>query len=202
MKQQVIDYIDSIGQQIVSRQNDRDTLTFHFNVINADTVINAFAVPGGYVYIYTGTILNARNEDEIAGVLAHEIGHVTMRHGAKTLVKNYGYGFLMDILLGDSTKLRSVVDVAAGLGFLRYSRDNEFQSDSCGVEYLISGGWSPLGMKTFLQLLADKYASGMRFDWLSTHPDTEKRITTVQKLIATKPTDIQNRTILPRRVSP
>jgi predicted Zn-dependent protease len=198
----VLKYIDSIGQRIVSHQTDREGVNFHFAVVNNDSVINAFACPGGYMYVYTGLILSARNEDEIAGVLAHEIGHVTKRHGAKTLVKQYGYSSVMGLVLGDSSSLRAMADVVVGLRFLAYSRENEYQADSCGVEFSINGGWSPTGMKSFLQLLADKFKTGIHFDWLSTHPDTDKRIEEVQKLIAKKPMDIQSRTLTNLRVSP
>jgi predicted Zn-dependent protease len=202
MNQAVINYIDSIGQQIVSHQTARTGITYHFSVINADTVINAFACPGGYVYVYTGTILNARNEDEIAGVMAHEIGHVVKRHGVQAMVRDSGYSWVMNLLLGDSSSLRSVSNVVAGLGFLAYSRDNELEADSCGVEFSTSGGWNPIGMQTFLELLAQKYSTGMHFDWLSTHPDTDARIKAVKALIATKPAGIQTRPITPKRVSP
>jgi predicted Zn-dependent protease len=198
----LIKYIDSIGQRIVASQQKRTDITFQFTVIDNDTTVNAFAVPGGFVYIYTGVIKKAHNEDEIAGVLAHEIGHVTNRHGVNTLLKQNGLDFVMDMVLGDSSGLRSVADVVTNLGFLKYSRANEFQADSCGVEYTLSGGWNPAGMESFLQILKDMSASSLHFDWLSTHPDTQDRIDEVHALIVTKPTDVQSRTLTNIRVTP
>jgi predicted Zn-dependent protease len=180
----VTSYIDSIGQVIVRHMGDRDSLNYHFQVLG-DTNINAFAVPGGFVWMNIGLFAKARNEAEIAGVLAHELGHITMRHGAQMLVKQYGISFVLDLVVGDSTKLRSVMDIAAGLWFLKFSKDNEFQADSCAVEYLVKAGYHPDGMKTFLEYLAQMGGEPF-FEPLSTHPPTEERVKRVAALIATK----------------
>ncbi len=194
MKQELVDYIDSIGQSIAKNQTGRTDIDYSFTVIDNDSVINAFAVPGGFVYIYTGLIIEAKNEAEIAGVLAHEIGHITQRHGVKQLIKSYGVEFVKDLILGDSSALSIVVDVAAGLTFLKYSRNNEFQADSCSVEYLIETGYNPNGMKTFLQTILDYENEHGSFNikLLSTHPPTDERIEAVESLIAEKGSSISN----------
>lgn len=199
-KQELIDYVDSLGELAAQNQSDRDSIDFSFTIVDVDTMINAFAVPGGFIYVYTGLLLNARNEAEIAGVLSHEVAHVAKRHGMKTLLKSYGYDFLLDILVGDSTKLRTVVDVGTGLAFLKYSRENEYEADSCAVEYLISSGVNPSGMKTFLELLAEQ--SGYSFEFLSTHPKTENRIERVTELIASKPSSVTELPVPQTKVSP
>jgi predicted Zn-dependent protease len=182
----LIRYIDSIGQVIARSQKDRDDISYHFTIVDQDTVINAFAVPGGFIYVYTGLIRSARNEAEIAGVLAHEIGHVTKRHGAKQLLENATTSFVLDLIVGDSTTLRSVLDVAGGFLFLKYSRDNEYQADSCSVEYLIRAGYNPNGMKTFLEFLESQNTTSWGIEVFSTHPETDKRVDSVATLIATK----------------
>ncbi|MFW5960764.1 MAG: M48 family metalloprotease [Chitinivibrionales bacterium] len=187
-KIEFIEYIDSIGDEIADAQRDRD-IPFHFTIIDMDTVVNAFAVPGGYVYIYTGLILEAEDEAEIAGVLAHEIGHITKRYGVEKLIKLHGYNFLLDILVGDSTALRTVMDAAGGMAFLKLSRSNEHEADSCSVEYTSDAGSNPEGMKTFLEKLrADR---SLNFEPLSTHPDTDKRIDSVASLISSKPASVR-----------
>jgi predicted Zn-dependent protease len=184
----LVDYINSLGQLIAATQDDRTDTALHwsFTLIDNDTTINAFACPGGFIYVYTGLVAAARNEAEIAGVLAHEIGHVAMRHGAETLVEQYGYDFVFDIIFGDEGALRTIVDVGTGLAFLKYSRDNEFQADSCSVEYLIQTGIHPSGMSTFLGLLESLHGSTPTLEFLSTHPPTDERIEAVDELIASK----------------
>ncbi|MBN1578302.1 MAG: M48 family metalloprotease [Chitinispirillaceae bacterium] len=201
--QNLVKYIDSIGRNIARHQDDRD-IDFTFTVIDNDTVVNAFAVPGGFVYIYTGLIKSARNEAEIAGVLAHEIGHITNRHGAKQMVKQFGISTLLDVLVGDSSAVRTVMDISSGLLFLKYSKENEFEADSSSVEYLIKTGYNPSGMKTFLEFLADMGGgtASKLATFLSTHPPTDERIKAVERIIGRKSSDIQNRSITDVKYSP
>jgi predicted Zn-dependent protease len=180
----LVDYIDSLGQLIADGQDDRDDIEYHFTIIDNDTTVNAFATPGGFIYIYTGLIKEAQYESEIAGVLGHELGHITKRHGVKLLVANNATDFVLDLIVGDSTTLRNVIDLANGLSFLKYSRVNEYEADSLGTEYLISAGLNPTGMQTFLEFLVS-YA-GVSFEPLATHPDGEKRVEAVEQLISSK----------------
>jgi predicted Zn-dependent protease len=185
----LIDYIDSIGSALINHmgesKNGRDTLPYRFTIIDMDTVVNAFAVPGGPIYIYTGLIKATRNEDEIAGVLAHEIGHITRRHGINRMIEAQLTGLLLDVIVGDSSALRTVLDLSTGFLFLKYSRDNEFQADSCSVEYLAKAGYNPNGMLTFLEYLRDM---GGENAWkflnvLQTHPPSQERMDSVEVLI-------------------
>ena len=194
------EYIDSIGRWIATHQTVRpenEYLTYHFSVIDNDTMVNAFAVPGGYVFIYTGLIKVARNEAEIAGVIGHEIGHIAKRHGVDQLVKQMGVEYVKQLIFGSDPSL--ITDVVTALVFLKFSRENEYEADSCGVEFLISGGYNPSGMKTFLQLLADN--SGWSFEPMSTHPDTEKRVEAVGDLINTKPDYVNSLPVPDKKIS-
>ncbi|MBD3322163.1 MAG: M48 family metalloprotease [Chitinivibrionales bacterium] len=197
-------YIDSIGQCLVNSQNDRTDIEYHFTIIDMDTVINAFAVPGGFIYIYTGLILNARNEAEIAGVLAHELGHITKRHGARQMVKQAGIDFVLDLVAGEESSLRTALDIASGFMFLKYSRDNEYQADSCSVEYLTLAGYNPNGMKTFLEYLGslNNYDWGVLTESISTHPSSDKRVDSVEVLIDTKPASVTSRAIPSKSYNP
>jgi beta-barrel assembly-enhancing protease len=184
----VINYVKSLGQNIVSHQKDRN-IAFTFTVLN-DTSINAFAIPGGFVYVNIGVLRNASSGAEVAGVIAHEIGHVTMRHGAKQLMKSESISFVNQILFGsDSNSIAAAVSsVVENLVFLKFSRDDENQADSCGVVYSIGAHYNPYGMKNFFQVLMNKYGDGMgAFETLSDHPNTSDRITHVQNLINKTP---------------
>jgi predicted Zn-dependent protease len=182
---EVINYITAMGQRIVGVQKDRPTLKFTFTVIDDDTMINAFAIPGGHVFVYTGLLNAAKSGAEVAGVMAHEIGHVTMRHGAQQLMKSEAVGVVNQILFGDSSSVAgAVAQVCESLLFLKFSRDDENQADSCSVAYTVLAKYNPYGMIHFFETLKAKYGGGMGpFEVLSTHPNTDDRIKEVKRII-------------------
>lgn len=186
----LVTYIESIGQLLADSQQTRPDFPFNFYIIDNDSTINAFALPGGYIYMYTGLIDSAKTEAEIAGVLAHEIGHVTERHGVKRLVQRMGIDFVFDLVLGDSTSFRKVADVVGGLAGLNYSKDQEYEADSLSVDYLIAAGYNPMGMRDFMNFLASK--QGFVFEPLSTHPDGEKRVAAIDTLISHRDSSVKD----------
>ncbi len=183
-------YVDSIGQFLAQTQ-DRSDVNYTFTVLNSP-VVNAFALPGGYVYVTRGLLALADTEAELAGVLAHEIGHVAARHGAE----RYGQGVVANLgltLLGMVTKSEAIAGVAQ-LGALAaiqgYSREQEHEADFLGVQYLSRAGFDPGAMSGFLnklgahsrlqgEILGQSDAGG--FDIFATHPRTADR---VQRAIA------------------
>lgn len=192
---QVVDYVDSIGRYLATHQTSRpenEYLRYHFSVIDNDTTVNAFAVPGGYIFIYTGLLKAARNEAEIAGVLGHELGHITQRHGVDAM----GMSYVKQLIFGDDPGL--IVEAVSALVFLKFSRENEYEADSCAVEFLIQSGYNPSGMKTFLELLAAN--SEWNFEPLSTHPETSKRVDAVASLIATKPSYVNSLSVPDKKI--
>ena len=184
------DYIDEIGQRIAS-VCDRPNIEYHFNIVDDSTSINAFALPGGYIYVYTGLLLSAESEAEVAGVLAHEVGHVVGKHGVKRLTSMYGYQFIVAIALGSNpSRLEQMsVDILGGLGMLNYGRKNEFESDDYGVKYLYALGYDPRAFVSFFEKLAKLHADNPSFleKYLSTHPQPADRIQRAQKNIALLP---------------
>ncbi len=168
-------YVDSLGQGIVKAQHR--TIPYYFKVVDNDSIVNAFAIPGGYIYVYTGLVKKMKSEDELAGVLAHEIAHVSQRHGVKNLVKSNMYSSIAELLLGDSSS-KKWADMLYGFKQLHNSREMELEADSCSVTYSAQSNHNPLGMKTFLGTL--KELSGKIPDLFSTHPDPTKRIEYVQ----------------------
>ena len=142
-------------------------------MIDNDSVVNAFAVPGGYIYVYTGLIRALKNENELAAVLGHEISHVTHHHYRNQLAKQYGVQTLVSLLTGTNIQ---VAQVSAGLAGLSFSRDDEYDADSTGT-YLIGGsGYNSLGMATFLE----RASTGISVTMFSTHPDNADRVAKVK----------------------
>jgi len=179
-------YIDSLGQ-LLAHASDRPNLQYHFTVLDSP-IVNAFATPGGYVYITRGLLALANNESELAGVLAHEIGHVAARHAAERqsqAVLASLPGIFTGVVTGSDT-LAQAVNSGAAAHLQSYSRDQEYQADLLGVRYLSRTNYDPLGMASFLgQLQANdrldaevmgKPEMADQFSIMSTHPRTADRI--------------------------
>jgi beta-barrel assembly-enhancing protease len=177
-------FVDSLGRRLADLQKDRDTLEFTFTIIE-DTSINAFAIPGGHVFVYTGLLKAVDNLAEITGVIAHEIGHITMYHGRDLLMQQSAFSFVETILFGDSASIGGAVTSLLGnMMFLQFSQKNEFQADSCSVAYSTKAGVNPVGMKTFLEELRSRYGEESEiFEPFSTHPPLSDRIDKVEKVI-------------------
>lgn len=171
-------YVDSVGQKL-ARVSHLPGLTWHFTVLD-DPAVNAFAMPGGYIYITRGILAYLNSEAQLAGVLGHEIGHVTHRHTAEQITKQqlYGLGFGVASILSDQVrKLGDVAQQGLGLLFLKYSRDNENQADELGVEYATRAGYDPREIpSTYAVLKRISDVSGQSIpSFLSTHPDPGDR---------------------------
>ncbi len=179
-------YVEEIGQRL-ARVSHRPGLDYHFKILDTP-VVNAFAVPGGYVYLTRGILSYLNSEAELAGVLCHEIGHITARHSAKQLSRAQLAQFGMavgGILLPELQEASELVQMGVGMLFLKFSRDNERQADALGVEYSSRAGYDATQMAGFFETLqrlnpeADK--SGLPA-WFSTHPNPPDRILNVQEL--------------------
>jgi predicted Zn-dependent protease len=176
-------YVSSLGRAIAA-VSGRPGLDYHFYIINSETV-NAFALPGGYVYVTRGLIERTRSGGELAGVLAHEIGHVVKRHGVGKLQRHLRTGSLVNvlysILLGGEPDLlhQNALRLAGFLWTADHSRQDEQEADQLAVKYLIRAGIDPSGMLTLLQSLlkVEETDSGRQAAaWFSSHPLTESRI--------------------------
>lgn len=181
-------YINSLGNQI-ARHGQRG-LSYTFRLVNSE-VVNAFAVPGGFVYINRGLVERADNMSELAGVLAHEIAHVEERHSAQQIERVQGANLgltLAYVLLGrqPSSVEQAAVNVGGGLVFANYSRDAEEEADAVAVPLLVAAGINPSGLVTFFQKLLDdqKRSPSALQQWFSTHPTTADRIADTRGRIA------------------
>jgi beta-barrel assembly-enhancing protease len=153
---------------------------FHFHIVS-DTNINAFAVPGGHIFIHTGLLAAADTPEEIAGVLGHEIAHVTRRHGFRSIINGAGLYLIVQFLLGDTSGLAAVLaDGSQMLLRQSYSRDFEREADDVGWQYLVKANIDPRGMIRFFERLKaeeQKYPQ-LRgsLQLLNTHPATAERM--------------------------
>lgn len=197
------DYFNEVGQSIV-KVCDRKDIQYHFTVIESDQ-INAFATPGGYVYIYTGLLDRINNEAELAAVTAHEISHVVARHSVKRLQSAVGIGLLEEIAFGgNASATRDVVNLGVGVALQGYSRANELEADEYGIVYMAAAGYNPQGAIELFQMLASLGDGGQQnvFERLSaSHPDTQVRIDKANLLISTKYQGITNRPKNEARIS-
>ncbi len=200
----IINYVNRIGEH-VAQNTERPDIDYRFTVLDTP-MVNAFALPGGYVYISRGLLQQANSEAELAAVIAHEIGHITARHSAE----RYSRGVLTSLgatVLAAATDSNTLVQ-AAGIGgdlyIKSYSRGQEHQADSLGLRYLQRTGYAPQAMAGFLSNL-DQYTAfesrltgagmPMPFNYFSTHPRTGDRITEVSAQAAQFPAgkDMVNR---------
>src|SRR5688572_23795167 len=173
-------YVNDIGQRL-ARTSHRPNLPWSFTVVD-NPAINAFALPGGYIYLTRGILAYLDDESELAGVLGHEIGHVTARHAAQAYTRQAQANLGLTILSIFVPSTRPFADLGAtGLGvlFLKHGREAELEADRLGVEYGSGAGYDPNGVPRFLSTLARVSAMSERGvpNWLSTHPDPGSRVT-------------------------
>ncbi len=175
----VTEYVNRVGQNIVLHSDSK--IPFTIKVINSDE-INAFALPGGFFYINTGLILAADNESELAGVMAHEIGHVAARHAVENSGKStlLGYSLLAATILTGGVAggiLNNTSGLIQGLIGLKFSRGAEEEADRLGTQYMYAAGYDPTGMATMFEKITSKSKkkAGTLTKLFSTHPQTPER---------------------------
>lgn len=179
-------YISQVGNLVAKHSNNPD-VGYTFSIVNAPEV-NAFAVPGGYIYISRGALAIANSEAELAGVLGHEVGHVTERHTAKRLDRQIGVGIIGAVVgaVGGSNMVTDVLQITGGALIRNFSREQEYEADLVGVRALAKAGYDPYAQADFLDSLAKERAliakitgnpyDPNRADFFSTHPNTGKRV--------------------------
>jgi predicted Zn-dependent protease len=183
----VTEYVNSIGQNIV--RNSDCKVPFTIKVIDSDE-INAFALPGGFFFINSGLILNADNEAELAGVIAHETAHVCAHHAAREMTRlNYAQlGAIPLMMIGGwaGYGVYEASGVAVPVAFMKFSREFEAQADYLGVQYMYRAGYDPQALITFFEKVQalEKHKPGMVAKAFSDHPQTPDRILRTQEEIA------------------
>ncbi len=180
-------YVQNLGRSIAAK-TEFPNLPYRYTVLNSP-IVNAFALPGGFIYVTRGLLALASNEAEVAGVLGHETGHVTARHTAERQTQSV-FAQLGLAILGIATGSQALTDLASvgAAAYLQsYSRDQEMEADTLGIRYMAAAGWQPEGMVTFLDTLREWSQLEARmagrdpnsvdeYNWLATHPRTIDRV--------------------------
>jgi predicted Zn-dependent protease len=189
---EVLRYINVLGDSL-AHLTPRKDLTWHFAIVDSKEV-NAFAVPGGYIYVNRGLIERAQNMSEVAGVIGHEIGHVTMRHSIKQMQKAQGANIGVSAAcvlthICDNGLGQSAINVAGGAVFAQFSQADEAEADAEGVKNLIAARIDPAGIPAMFRILLDerKASPGAVDAFFASHPLEESRIAATQRQIASYP---------------
>ncbi len=172
-------YVEKIRDKILASGKVfyKDRFAWNIKIIKDDNTLNAFCTPGGYIYVYTGLIKFLSSEDELAGVLGHEMAHADRRHSTDQLTRQYGLGVMLQILLGNDPG--ALATIASNLATLSFSRTQESEADEYSVIYLCPTDYNAAGAAGFFQKLEDQGQSGGTPEFLSTHPNPENRIVNI-----------------------
>jgi predicted Zn-dependent protease len=182
------EYVSSIGMKL-ARSSERPNLPWHYSVVDVPA-INAFALPGGYIYITRGILPFLNDEAQLAGVLGHETGHVTARHAAQQYTRAVGgtVGLVaLGIFVPGARPFGQLAEQGLGVLFLKYGRGDELQADQLGARYAALGNWDPAAVPAMLTTLGRlDEASGQRRgipNWLETHPEPLARVKEIQPTV-------------------
>ena len=187
-------YVNALGNRI-AHTTSRADLNWQFQVVNSD-IVNAFALPGGFVYVNRGVLERASNMSEVAGVVGHEIEHVVRRHSVQQMEQaqgaNVGVGILCALTgVCQSGVAQAAINIGGTAVFAKFSRSDEVQADEGGFNNVMRAGISPRGMYTFFQkLLAEEQQSGGGGNaaaWFSDHPGTQDRLADIQRMLSKVP---------------
>lgn len=182
----ILERLDRIGQRLAA-VCDRKELTYHFHLLEWDEV-NAFAVPGGYIYVSSKLVGLAKSDDELASVLGHEIGHVVAKHSIKQLQASLGATLVQALMIVGGERDPQVIrgsQMAIGQLFLAHSRQDELQADTLSVRYLKRAGFNPEGAITFMEHMQSyqRKQSSHFFSYSRTHPFFDDRIRVIKQAV-------------------
>ncbi|MEO8513100.1 MAG: M48 family metalloprotease [Ignavibacteria bacterium] len=178
-------YIDKVGGRLVqSTEAGKSPYQFDFHLLADANTVNAFALPGGQIFITYALYDRLKTEDQLAGVLGHEIGHVINRHSAEHIAKQeltQGLIQATDIATGDPGMISRFV---GNMVNMKYGREDELESDSYGVKYLVESGYKPEAMIEVMKILKEASGGGNQPEFMSTHPSPDNRIEKLKEVIA------------------
>lgn len=169
-------YIYNLRDSILihNELNYEREFAWRIRIIKDDSVLNAFCTPGGYIYVYTALIRYLESEDQLAGVMGHEMAHADKRHSTDALTRQYGLSVLFDIVFGKDKG--QLVRVASQIKELQYSRKHETEADMASVQWLYPTAYDARGAAGFFQKLIDQGQANRIPEWLSTHPSPDNRV--------------------------
>ncbi len=182
-------YVREVGMRVAAiAERDYPGIPWEFTLLNSD-VINAFALPGGKVFITTGLASKFDSEDELAGTLGHECGHVTAKHTDKRMAETsiyQGAASVAGAAIGDQTAA-TLISTGTGIILLKFSRGEESEADTLGLRYMTAAGYNPRGLLRVMEVLKASAGSGGNPEFLSTHPLPETRIEAVTGALGQPP---------------
>lgn len=179
-------YVQNLMNQIINSPliKYKGQFTYKVTLINTNT-INAFATPGGYIYVYKGLLKYLDNEATLAAILAHEVAHAERRHSTQRMTKAYGLQVLLSVVLGNSPSTMEAIagNLFSGLSLMYNSREDEYEADEYSFKYLQSSIWYPGSGKFFFEKIGGQTNNSEFEELFSTHPLDQKRIDALNKLI-------------------
>jgi beta-barrel assembly-enhancing protease len=186
---EIVTYVNRVAGPVLQVANRDRRVAWKVSVIDDPKTVNAFATPGGYLYVYTGLLLAASNDAEVAGVMGHEAGHVVERHSARAMVNAYGLQAVLQMALGKNPNLAAQVasTLAAQGALLAHGRSEETEADEAGARYTHAAGVTPRGLVSFFEKLQKEQGNvpGV-LAFLSTHPNPGDRVKHLHQYIATQ----------------
>lgn len=187
--QQAQAFLDQVGARLINTTAVKETpYKFDFHLLRDDQTINAFALPGGQIFITSALFKLLQNEDQLAGVLGHEIGHVVGRHSNEQIAKGklwQGLAQGAGVLLSDGQGAggQQMASMIASIVTMKYGREDELESDALGVKFLLQAGYNPEAMIGVMEILAKNAGGGGQPEFMSTHPNPGNRAERIRELI-------------------
>jgi predicted Zn-dependent protease len=157
----------------------RNEFAWQVKIIRDDSTLNAFCTPGGYIYVYTGLIKYLKTEDELAGVMGHEMAHADLRHTSRQITRSQGYDFIIQAITG--ARPGQIAQIALSLKTLQNSREFETEADAKSVELLAQTPYACNGAAGFFEQLLEDGNKPRQPQWLSTHPNPDNRVEAINK---------------------
>jgi len=183
--QKAQDLVDEIGNKLVNNSIARETpYRYDFHLLRDPEAINAFALPGGQIFITYALYSKLENEDQLAGVLGHEIGHVVGRHSAERMAKQgLTQGIISGVMVGSDGGAGQMAAMIANVVNMKYGRGDELESDELGVKFMIDAGYQPEELIGVMKILKAAAGPNRTPEFQSTHPDPENRIEKIKEAI-------------------
>lgn len=185
-------YVKDVGKRVVASSGAAQSpYQFDFHVLRDSETVNAFALPGGQIFITAGLLKRLQNEAQLAGVLGHEVGHVIGRHSAEHMAKARltqglvgaaGVAGSSDYSSGQTAAM--IANMVGSMVNMRYGREDELESDTFGLNYMVQAGYDPRALKDVMRILAGSRSGSAQPEFLSTHPDPGNRTQRIEQTIA------------------
>lgn len=179
-------YIYGIRDSILKTNllTHKDDFAWRIRIIHNDTIQNAFCTPGGFIYVYTGLMKYLEGEDQLAGVMGHEMAHAEKRHSTDAMTREFGANLLLELIFGQNKV--QLLQIATGLAQLEFGREAETEADNCSVDWLYQTAYNPIGAAGFFEKIQKEKNKINIPEFLSTHPDPGHRVENMKKRWADK----------------